>query len=164
MTGYEDSKKGGAYRFISDPFCRDPDCLRCLRRKLRAVGVAVFFRSPEGWRIGNYQGDKPSAAAEVEFECLLRARVPDVVAAHSRGLILCGEEELQAKFGSVSKLFRSCSVIAAHVQGGESSGVRLAWRDDSEPYEEEDLATIKCSGECPDGCQPRPFREPLDAG
>lgn len=144
------------YRFHEDPFCRDPDCLRCMRQKLKALGLVVFFReadAADAWRIGNFQGDKPQEAAQAEFEYMLKCGVPEIIA--KRGsFILTNAQDIKVTFPKLKEFFKGCSLIAAHVKGGESSGVRLAWRENSEPFSEKDLEIIRCSGNCPSGCEP----------
>ncbi len=130
----------------------EPDCLRCMRKKLEAIGVVVFFREGDAWRLGNYQAEKPSDAAEVDFYCMLRDSVPEIITSYPSGLILSEPRSVEQVFGSVGRLFDNHSVLAAAVSKGEFSGVRLAWRDSAQPFSREDLRIIQCFGLCPEGC------------
>lgn len=132
----------------------DPDCMSCLREKLRALCVIVFFRIEDGWRIGGFQGDRPLRDAEVHAYALLTEGVPELVASHEEGFILSNKQSISDVFGSVGNLFDGCSVLAAPVRRGRSRGVRLAWRDAKDPFTEVELETIRCFGECPHGCEP----------
>ena len=133
---------------------RDPDCLRCMRKKLRATGIAVFFQSEEGWRLSSYQGERPSEAAEIEAYSLLAKGVPEAVARAEKGLVLVGDEAILAALPGAQGLFSGQSIVAAQVRIDNFSGVRIAWRDCVEPFDALDLATIQCVGNCPPGCCP----------
>lgn len=131
----------------------DPDCLRCLRLKLNAICVAVFYREGEGWRLGDFQGDKPRSAAEAEFMHMLRVGLPEAIAKRGRGFILVDERDVETAFPALTGLFLNSTVIASAVCGGEAPGVRIAWRDKSEPFTDADLEIIHCLGNCPDECK-----------
>ena len=130
----------------------DPDCLRCMRKKLEATGVAVFFREGSSWRLGNYQAEKPNEAAEVDFICMLQQGIPEIIASYASGLILPDSRSAEQVFGPTGQLFETNSIIAAPVTKGNSNGVRLAWRDAAKPFSREDLRIIQCFGLCPEGC------------
>jgi hypothetical protein len=130
----------------------DPDCLKCMRKKLRATALAVFFRDGAGWRIGSFQGDKPASSAEVEFYAMLQSGVPEIIYASADGLFINDDRALREHFPSLIPLLSGSSVIAAVVKRQQLEGVRIAWRDNSDPFEAKDLDTIRCDGNCPDGC------------
>lgn len=129
---------------------QDPDCILCLRKKLRAISVVVFFKEGDSWRIGGYQSDKPREDAEIDFYCLLNSNIPEEILDHKDGLILSEIEEISDLFESFASMFQRCSLIGAPVSCGEVFGARLAWRDSSEPFSESDLSLIRCSGKCPE--------------
>ena len=131
---------------------RDPDCLKCMRKKLDAVSVGVFFRDQGSWRLAAYQSEKPQEDAEVEFYCMLSSGVPEIVSAYPSGLILSDGQSIEQVFGPIKNLLAGRSVIAAPVSKGDSAGVRIAWRDAANPFSREDLRIIQCFGDCPDGC------------
>ena len=131
----------------------DPDCIRCLRKKLRATGVAVFFKKEFGWILDNFEGDKPGEAAEAEFQYMLKAGIPDTLLKQENGLILPDQEAIAAVLPQISGLFEGSCLIATPVRRGPSLGVRLAWRDSLDPFTTADLKTIECLGECPENCE-----------
>lgn len=135
-----------------DAGCADPDCIRCLRTKLRAVGAVVFFREQDGWRLDKFQGEKPYEDSEAEFQYLLAAGVPDNVVSLGESIILSDDKQIAAAFPRSGQLLFGHSVIAAQVHHGETSGVRLAWRDIQDPFTQADLEVIECVGSCPPGC------------
>lgn len=118
--------------------------------------MVVFFRSEDGWRLASYQGDKPQSDAEIEFYCMLREGVPEVVEAYEEGLLLTDNRAIETTLPGVKGLLAGTSVIAARVSIGSFYGVRIAWRDSSDPFTEEELAIIQCVGNCPQGCEPLP--------
>ncbi len=132
----------------------DPDCVRCLRKKINAEGVVVFFREGNDWRIANFQGDMPQEMAEVYFHTMLKSGTPAVVATQSRGLLLNKPAEIRAYLPELFGFFAGQSVIGAKVKIGEHEGVRLAWRANVTPFNDQDLTTLQCFAECPAGCGP----------
>ena len=130
----------------------DPDCLRCMRRKLRATGVVVFFRRGDEWLLGNFEGDKPQDAAETDFECMLQFGVPQALEVHQNGIVLADDRAIQSVLGKAASLLLGNCVIAAPVHRGGSVGLRLAWRDQSDPFSGEELRIVQCEGLCPSGC------------
>jgi hypothetical protein len=130
----------------------DPDCVKCLRKKINAVGVVVFFKEGDAWRIGNFQGEVPQTAAEVDFECMLAGGVPDIIADREDGLLISDDDGIHSFFPKLSSLFQSKSIVAAAVAFEDLRGVRLAWRDARTPFSLQDLKTIRCFGQCPPGC------------
>ncbi len=131
----------------------DPDCLKCLRQKLRALCVVVFFRKQDSWVLDNFQGDKPAEAAEAEFQYMLKLGIPETALKLGKVAVLNGAKEIADTFPGVQSLFEGFSLITATVQRGESLGVRLAWREQEDPFTEEDSKTIECFGDCPKGCE-----------
>ena len=131
----------------------DPDCLHCLRTKLEAIGVVVFFRNADGsWRLGGYQSAKPSEAAEAECHHMLQTGLPEKILAGERVVILSNHRDIKLNFPHLAPSFGGSSLIAARVQRDELVGVRIAWRDEKAPFTAEDEATIHCWGNCPEGC------------
>lgn len=126
----------------------DPDCVGCLRKKLDAIGVVVFFTAGDEWRIGSFQGDKPLSAAQVDFESLLAGSVPQALARYSEGLLSNDDKTLAEAAPGALFLLDGASVIACPVHFGDKVGVRLAWRDRHAPFRPEDLETLRCFGEC----------------
>lgn len=151
MSKFDSTPPNECLSAVDETLCEDPDCIRCLRQSLRATQIVVFFRENEHWRIGSFQGDRPSPDAEVDFFSMLRGGVPETVEAQGDAFILSDDKSIENMFGSVNDLLCGNSVIAAPVRLGNLTGVRLAWRDDSDPFSEEDLALIKCLGKCPEG-------------
>lgn len=133
----------------------DPDCCRCLQRKLRATAVVTFFEDAGDWRISNYQGDKPSEAAEVEMEMLLRSGVATQVASHGEPSTFLDPKKIKKFFGPAAGILHGKSVIAAPVALGNLKGVRVAWRSKEDPFSDQEVALISCSGACPPGCMPK---------
>lgn len=129
--------------------CPDPNCLDCLRKKLSAIGVAVFTRKDNDWVVADFQGERPHADAEIDFYCMLQQGVPETIAAYPSGVLLADESTITSVMGSASSLFVNRSVVAAPVASGSFSGIRLAWRDASNPFSQADLQTIQCFGICP---------------
>jgi hypothetical protein len=136
----------------------DPDCLKCLRSKLKADGVVVFFApdaQQQEWRIGNFQGLRPRSAAEVDFEIMLANRVPEIVTSNPEGVLVCDDLTLESLFPAMAYLWKGKSLVAARVT--RLRGVRLAWRDDeTEPFTADDLKTLECFGQCPRDCTCEP--------
>lgn len=130
----------------------DPDCVRCMRKKLRATGVVVFFKTGHDWHLGNFEGDKPSAAAQTDFECMLRFGVPQSLEPFEGGIVIPDDQTLSGTLGKAASLLEGCCVIAAPVHRGHSVGVRLAWRDQTDPFTAQELDIIHCEGLCPTGC------------
>lgn len=129
----------------------DPDCLNCLRRKLKAISVAVFINGEDGWCLSDYQGEKPSGDAEIDFFCMLEQRVPEVIAAHPDGLVIVTQEQMDQTLNQAKELFCGYSIVAAPVNRGSFTGVRLALRDALDPFTEQDLETVRCFGLCDEG-------------
>jgi len=132
----------------------DPDCIRCLRKKISADGVVVFFRSSSGWRIGNCESDIPLAAAEAHFNFMLRSGLPAIVVAKKGGILLNTLEEVKSELVVLEKFFSDKCVIGAAVKVGQHDGVRIAWREALAPFTSEDLVTLQCFSKCPDNCEP----------
>lgn len=133
----------------------DPNCLRCLRLKLKALAVGVFFKEGDNWRLGSFEGDKPSCAAEVEFDSLIKLGVPALVANHPAGLILNDNAAIAAMFPTAQGLFQDQAVIAAPIHFEQLSGIRIAWRSAATPFQKTELETLLCFSQCPPGCEPR---------
>ncbi len=131
----------------------EPDCLKCMRKKLNATSVVVFFCDAGTWRVSSYQSEKPASDAEIDFYCLLNAGIPQVISSHPEGLILPDDRALAQVFGQSANLLSGNAVIAAPVTGNSMAGVRLAWRDNSSPFTEDDLVTVHCVGDCPPDCR-----------
>ena len=131
---------------------RDPDCLKCLRKKLQALCLVVFYRDADGWRLGGYQGDRPSAEAEVDFVYMLKEGLPELVAAHPGGLVLNDDMSIGDHIGKFRALLGGKAVIASAVNFPGLPGLRLAWRDQSEPFTTAELQALQCEGNCPEGC------------
>ena len=127
----------------------DPQCLRCLRMKLRATCVAVFLREESGWRLAGYESDKPADAAEVEFYSILKANLPEQLWAATDGILINEAHSMRAHVGALKELFKGQALIAAPVHPQGASGVRLAWRDASDPFGVEELESLRCFQECP---------------
>ena len=130
----------------------DPDCVKCLRKKLSAVGVVVFFKDEDDWRIGSFEGEIPWEACQVDFECMLNFGVPDVLANREGGLLITDDDEAHSFFPKLQGLFSGKTVVAAAVAFQDLKGVRLAWRENSSPFNIQDLKTIRCYGQCPADC------------
>ena len=129
---------------------QDPDCLSCLRQKLRAISVVVFFKEKKEWRVGAYQADKPQEDAEIDFYCMLKAHVPENVFNEKNGLLLNDVAAIGTRFGALGDFLKGNCLIGAPVRCGPVVGARLAWRDASDPFSAADLELIRCSGKCPE--------------
>ena len=133
----------------------DPDCLTCLRLKLNADSIVVFFKDhdSDSWRLGGFQGEKPSNDMEVEVYRMLITKMPQTVAIYKDGLLLSSQEEIETMFPETKKLFTNSSIIAAPVffnkQNEELTGVRAAWRHNNNPFTAKDLETLRCTSACP---------------
>ncbi len=136
---------------LNDPalLLQDPNCITCLRKKLRAISVVVFFQEYNNWRIGGYQSDKPLEDAEIDFYCMLKSNIPNEIIKHERGLLLSDANLISKLFGNFANLFKDSCLIGAPVRCDKITGARLAWRDNSEPFSESDLQIIRCTGKCP---------------
>ena len=130
----------------------DPDCAKCLRKKLDADSVAVFFCGKEGWRISSFQGDRPSSTVEVEFQAMVKAGVPGIIASKDHGILANSDSEVAEYFPQLASLFPRSAIIGCRVNLGSLIGVRLATRNNSHPFSDEDLNTLQCYSECPEGC------------
>ena len=136
-----------------------PDCLRCMRKKLRATSIVVFFQNPDkSWRLADFQGDKPMDVVEAEFQYMLKTKMPEIVLQHGKTFFLNGKEAISRIFPKLGNLFEDQSIIAAPVKYETSFGVRIAWRDEQDVFSDEDLKTLECVGKCPEGCGPAPDR------
>lgn len=136
---------------FQDRFLKEPNCLRCLRTKLEAIGVVVFVKDQDSWLLNAFQGDVPEDVAEVMFYGMIKLGVPEKIFAQGRDFVLSDNAQIQEMFPQV-ETFRDTSLIAARVAYGEFKGVRVAWREQSRPYSEKDLGTVNCVGECPEAC------------
>ena len=148
-------KKSFLFGELDSPFCCsiNPDCLNCMRTKLKASCIVVFVKTEEGWQLGSFQGEIPEDAAEALFYGMLRSSVPQVLANYPSGLLLKTDREIDEFCPQLHILFGK-SVLAATVMLGEFKGIRLAWRDQSESFSFDELAEIQCTGNCPPGCRP----------
>lgn len=133
---------------------KDPDCLRCMRLKLRAESVVIFVRIGDNWEVGSYQSDIPREAAEAEFYALLKEHVPQTLNHYPRGLRLLDNKEILQVFPKAIR-FLGKSIISAPYKLGNYEGYRLAWRDQSDPFSAQELDIIQCQGLCPSGCGPK---------
>ena len=133
----------------------DPDCIRCLRKKIGALGVVVFFREGAEWRIGNFESDIPREAAEAQFNFMLRSGVPELVASKGKGLLLIGDRDIESQLPALAAFFAGNSVVGSAVNVAGAGGVRVAWREGANPFSADDLKTLRCFSECPEGCGPR---------
>lgn len=129
--------------------CNTPDCLRCLRRKLLATCVVVFEKLDNGWSIFAYQGDTPSDAAEAEFYGMISERVPDRIYSKDKGFTLNTDAEIKACFPSMVKLLGH-AIVATKIKAKSFEGVRMAWRDQSQPFQQSELEKVFCRGICAD--------------
>lgn len=139
---------------VVNPFCcrNRPDCLTCMKLKLNATCVAVFVKDDSSWCLSAYQGDLPQDAAEVEFYGMLKDRVPHVLFEQPEGTILCSDKDITEMFPKVEILLGR-AIIASRFKLGTYEGVRLAWRDQSQPFSRKEKEAIECGGQCPDGCR-----------
>ncbi len=140
---------------LINPFCcsSNPDCLTCMRTKLRATCVVVFVQEGSNWELGSYQGELPQDAAEAEFYGMLVAKVPHILMAKPDGVLLRTDREITDMFQNYG-IFIGKSLVAAQFKLGKYEGVRLAWRDQTDPFSKDDLYAIQCQGKCPTGCGP----------
>lgn len=145
------SEKTPHNNHFDDPLLalQDPDCLLCLRRKLRAISVMVFFKEEGGWRIGAYQGEKPQEDADIDSYCLLNSPLPEEIFKRQEGLVLNSEKQLAQISSRLAGFLEGHCVLGAPVRCQSVEGVRLAWRDAAEPFSAADLELIRCSGNCP---------------
>ena len=128
----------------------DPQCIRCLRMKLRATCVAVFLKNDQNvWQTAGFESDKPAEAAEVEFYSILKAGLPEQFWAETDGILINEAHSLRARVGSLKEIFKGCALIAAPVHPQGRSGVRLAWREDTDPFSMEELEILRCFQDCP---------------
>jgi hypothetical protein len=132
----------------------DPDCVRCLRKKVSALGVVVFFKDGDGWRIGNFESDIPRDAAEAHVHSFLKAGLPAFVASKAEGLLLTNEAELKTQLPALAAFFSGHSIIGCAVNIAGTGGVRVAWRENTTPFKTEDLSTLRCFSQCPKDCGP----------
>ena len=134
---------------LSAAECSDPQCIRCLRMKLRATCVAVFLKSESEWRLAGYESDKPSDAAEVEFGAILRANLPEQLWAETDGILINDPHSMRARVDVLKELFKEQVLIAAPVHPPGMNGVRLALRDASDPFGVDELEMLRCYQNCP---------------
>jgi len=118
-----------------------PDCIRCLRKKLGAIGVAHFFKHAGEWLLADFESDTPRSDSEFQGTYLLEIGLPQIIADSESGFILSTNEAIQSKF-----------VIGVRTVCAGFGGVRFAWREQSLPFSERDLKVLECFGECPPGC------------
>ena len=83
---------------------------------------------------------------------MLKAGVPDAILENGQSFILTNADEIASVFPQVTKVLEGYTVIASPVQHNKTVGVRIAWRDQAEPFTEADLTALRCHGDCPDGC------------
>ncbi|MDD2941713.1 MAG: hypothetical protein PHC51_01990 [bacterium] len=136
----------------SDSSSTIPDCLRCLKMKLRADSLAVFLLLDSGWILEAFEGNIPEEAAETFFTGLLHAGLPEKLYQHQEGLIVEDESALSQLLDSTSSLLNESSLIASPFRYDEVEGVRLALRDIRDPFSRSELEIISCSSICPPGC------------
>lgn len=129
-----------------------PDCIRCLRKKLGAIGVAHFFKHAGEWLLADFESDTPRSDSEFQGTYLLEIGLPQIIADSESGFILSTNEAIQSKFPGINALFNDCSVIGVRTVCAGFGGVRFAWREQSLPFSERDLKVLECFGECPPGC------------
>jgi hypothetical protein len=125
-----------------------------LRKKLDALGVVVFYRENNVWRLGNFQAELPGAEAEVHFQYMLTAGFPDELIKHKDGLCFGMAEQAQKFFPKLSGFFADKTLLAARTNYAGLPGVRIAWRDESSPYTAADLNVLRCFADCPKDCKP----------
>ena len=136
------------------PF-HEPNCVCCLQKKLCAQGAVTFFKDQNGsWRVGTFEGNRPSESVEVDLYCMLEADVPETILKQQCGFILSNEDAIRSLFPGAENLFKGYSIIASPIQYQELRGVRIAWREISNPFRAEELRIIECIGLCPNGCAP----------
>lgn len=149
LSAYKSTRFGE----LEIPFdaCNRPDCLNCMRTKLRATCVVVFVKADGIWELGSFQADIPQDAAEAIFYGMLRNKVPQTIADLPSGILLSNSPEISQAFPHLG-ILADKSIVAARVMLGEFQGVRLAWRDQNDAFSPEELLAIRCSGSCPEGC------------
>lgn len=129
-----------------------PDCIRCLRRKLKAVGVASFFLKDGVWVLSDYEDSLPSADAEFRVCYMLKLNMPQIVADTENGMILNTARDLAKVVPRVNHLFDDCALIGVRTVFAGLGGVRIAWRQNDEPFTQEELDVLACFGDCPKDC------------
>lgn len=132
---------------------QSPDCIRCLRKKLKAVGVVVFFSMDETWYVGDYEADIPSSDAEFQFGYMLKLDIPGIINEAGKGLILNTDEEIQRKFHGIDTLFQGYALLGVKTKYSGLEGIRLAWRPLGEPFTQAELDSLECFGDCPVDCR-----------
>ncbi|MCC6933272.1 MAG: hypothetical protein IT292_08465 [Deltaproteobacteria bacterium] len=131
----------------------EPDCVRCLQKKLRAIGAVTFFQDGgDRWRLGCFQGDTPSSETEVIIYALMHAKIPEIVWNKGSGFYVNNVDMLKRIFPPIRELFQDHVMICAPVQYKHLTGVRIAWRDKADEFTLEELNIIECQGNCPTGC------------
>lgn len=120
-----------------------------MRIKLRATAVAVFLKEETGWQLAGYESDKPSDAAEVEFYSILKAGLPEQLWAMTDGILINDAHSMRSRVGSLRELFKGQVLIAAPVHPPGATGVRLAWREETDPFTMEELEALRCFQDCP---------------
>jgi hypothetical protein len=139
--------KEGCCRYSYDDQS-DPNCVGCLRKELDAVGVAVFFKEDSGWRISDYQSDKPEEDAEIEAVCMLRGGVPEAALALGASFRLTTASAVADAFPDAKGLFDGSTVVGVQIEIDGRHGLRIAWRDISEPFTDDEIESAKCPKLC----------------
>ena len=130
-----------------------PDCVKCLRKMLRADSIAVFFREGSSWKLGSFQGEKPSADAEVEFDYMIMRGLPEELSAFDKGLLLTSDEDIKNRLPIFANLFLGHSFLSCPIHYNDIEGVRIALRcDQDDAFTEQDLETLRCFKDCPKDC------------
>ncbi|NMC62009.1 MAG: hypothetical protein GYA55_02450 [SAR324 cluster bacterium] len=129
-----------------------PDCIRCLRKKLNALGVAAFYMKDGEWMLSDFESDIPREDAEFQGTYLLKIGLPQIIANAENGLLLTGTESIQNSIPGINSLMNGTSIIGARTVFAGLGGVRFAWREDSQPFSSDELKILECFGECPPGC------------
>jgi len=129
-----------------------PDCIRCLRRKLNAIGVASFFVKDGAWVLSDYEDALPSADAEFRVCHMLKLDIPQLVADSENGVVLNSAQDILRAVPDLNHLFDGCVIIGARTVFAGLGGVRIAWRESDSPFSEEELETLACFGDCPKDC------------
>ncbi len=140
---------------LSNPVAfHGPDCIRCLRRKLNALGVASFFVKDGVWVLSDYEDSVPSSDAEFRVCFMLRLNIPQIVSDSEKGIILNSAQELASAVPEINRLFDDCVLMGARTVFEGLGGVRIAWRETDAPFTQEELDALACFGDCPADCRP----------
>ena len=132
---------------------QSPDCIKCLRRKLDALGIVVFCKLDDfSWHVADFESDTPSEDSEFQFNYMISIGLPSIIDSAEDAFVLNGNSEIQAKFPGINALLSGTSIVAGRVKFNGSVGVRIAWRDASQPFGMSDIEALQCFGQCADDC------------